>query len=105
MKNHKNIIKVDGKIIKYISFDPTYGCLYLKFSDEPVARTHEHSDYINIDFDAKGEIRGIEFIFVTRAFGNMKSVFVELARTYNRPNLKKVPSELKEDLKFVSSGK
>lgn len=102
MKNHKGMIKVDGKIIKYILLDPTYGCLYLKFSDEPVARTHEHSDYVNIDFDQKGEIRGVEFIFVKRAFGNMKNVFVELAKTYNRPQLEKVPSELKEDLAFVA---
>ena len=102
MKNHKGMIKVDGKIIKYISFDPTYGCLYLKFSDERIARTHEHSDYVNIDFDQKGEIRGIEFIFVKRAFVDMKNVFVELAKTYNRPQLKKIPSELKEDLAFAS---
>lgn len=102
MKNHKGIIKVEGKMIKYISFDPTYGCLYLKFSDEPVVRTHDHSDYINIDFDQKGEIRGIEFIFVKRAFGDMKNVFIELAKTYNRPQLKKVPSELKEDLAFTA---
>lgn len=101
MKNHKQIIKVDGKIIKYISFEPTYGCLYLKFSDEPVARTHEHSDYVNIDFDNKGEIRGIEVIFVKRAFGDMKNVFIELAKTYNRPQLEKVLSELKKDLAFV----
>lgn len=102
MKNHKGMIKVDGKIIKYISFDPTYGCLYLKFSDELVARTHEHSDDVNIDFDQKGEIRGIEFIFVKRAFGDMKNIFVELAKTYNRPQLEQVPFELKEDLASAS---
>lgn len=102
MKNHKGMIKVGGGMIKYISFDPMYGCLYLKFSDEPVSRTHEHSDYVNIDFDRKGEIRGIEFIFVRRAFGDMKNVFVELAKTYNRPRLEKVPAELKKDLAFAS---
>ena len=103
MKNHKGMIRVSGnRMIKYISFDPMYGCLYLKFSDEPVARTHEHSDYVNIDFHKNDEIGGIECLFVKRAFGNMKNIFVELAKTYNRPQLKKVPSELKEDLAFAS---
>ena len=32
----------------------------------------------------------------------MKNVFVELAKTYNRPQLEKAPSELKEDLAFVA---
>ena len=88
-------------MIKYISFDPMYGCLYLKFSDEAVARTHEHSDCVNIDFDKNNELVGIEFVGVKKAAGNLKQIFIELAKTYNKPELEKIPSELKKDLHFV----
>jgi len=101
MKTHRGQIKVEGKSIKEIRFDARFGCLYLLFSYNKIVKTHEHSDSVNIDFDGSGEVVGIEFVGVRKAGGNFKQVFVELAKTYNRPELKKVPSELKEDLAFV----
>lgn len=102
MKNgHKRQIKVTDKTIKEIRFDVDYGCLYLLFSHNETAKTKEHSSSINIDFDKKGELVGIEFVSVKKAAGNLKRIFVELAETYNKPELKKVPSELKEDLQFI----
>ena len=101
MKNHKGQIKVTGKTIKEIRFDVDFGCLYLLFSHNEIARTKEHSSNVNLDFDINGELVGIEFVGVKRAAGNLKRIFVELARTYNKPELEKIPSELKEDLQFI----
>lgn len=102
MKNgHKGQIRVAGKTIKEIRFDVDYGCLYLLFSHNEIVKTKEHSPSINIDFDKTGELVGIEFVGVKKVAGNLKQIFIELAKIYNKPELKKVPSELKEDLHFV----
>ncbi len=101
--SHKGKITIRGKMLQQISFDPEFGCLYLRFSQEEVCRTHEHSDYINIDFDKKGEIIGIEFLFVKAAAGNLNKCFIELSKTYNRPELKAIPKELNRVKKALDS--
>ena len=101
MQAHKGHINVKGKAIKEIRFDVDYGCLYLLFSHNKVVKTKEHSPSVNIDLDASGELVGIEFIGVKKAAGDFKRVFVELAKTYNKPELEKIPTELKEELAFV----
>ncbi len=100
MAHHRGQIKVDKKI-QQITIDPQYGCLYVQFSNEKIAKTVEHSPSVNIDLDKAGGIVGIEFVGVKKAGGNLKQVFVELAKVYNRPELKKVPTELKHDLAIV----
>ena len=97
---HRGHIKVDRKI-QQITIDPQYGCLYVQFSSEKIAKTVEHSPSVNIDLDKEGGIVGIEFVGVKKAGGNFKQLFVELAKVYNRPELKKIPSELKHDLAIV----
>lgn len=94
-------LPVKGKTIKEIRLDVDFGCLYLLFSYNKVSKTVEHSPSINIDFDNKNELVGLEFIGVKKAGGNFRRIFVELAKTYNKPELAKVPSELKKDLAFV----
>jgi len=101
MISPKHHFSVKGRTIKEIRMDAGFGCLYLLFSYEKICKTVEHSSSINIDLDKGGEMVGIEFVGVKKAAGNFKQIFVELAKVYNRPELKGVPSELKEDLAFV----
>ena len=98
---HKGIIKVRDKALQQISIDPQFGCLYLQFSGEEVAKTIEHTDFINIDLDKKGRLVGIEFVGVKKMRHGIKHIFLELAKIYNRPELKRVPAELKRDLALV----
>ena len=100
MTQHRGQIKIEKKI-QQITIDPQYGCLYMQFSSEKIAKTVEHSPAVNIDLDKEGGIVGIEFVGVKKAGGNFKQVFVELAKVYNRPELKKIPTELKHDLAIV----
>ena len=100
MTQHRGHIKTDKKI-QQITIDPQYGCLYLQFSGEKVTKTVEHSPSVNIDLDKNGALVGIEFVGVKQAGGNFKQVFIELAKVYNRPDLKEIPSELKQDLSIV----
>ena len=101
MATHKGRISVKGKSIKEIRFDVDFGCLYLLFSHNKVAKTIEHSPSVNLDFDSDGGLIGVEFVGVKKAGGNFKRIFIELAETYNKPELKAVPAELKKDLAFV----
>lgn len=101
MTQHRGHIKVDKKI-QQITIDPQYGCLYLQFSGEKIAKTVQHSPAVNIDLNKGGGLVGIEFVGVKKSGGNFKQVFVELAKVYNRPELKNIPTELKHGLAFVS---
>lgn len=101
MTGHKGQFNIKGKTIKEIRLDVDFGCLYLLFSHNKAVKTIEHSPSINIDLDDQNELVGIEFVGVKKASGNFKSIFVELAKTYKKPELANVPSELKKDLAFV----
>ena len=68
---------------------------------EKIAKTVEHTDFINIDLDKNGQLVGIEFVGVKKIKTGLRKIFVELAKIYNRPELKKIPSELKRDLAVV----
>ena len=96
MTQHRGRIEVKNKALQQITIDPQFGCLYLQFSNEKVAKTVEHSPSVNIDLDKNGGLVGIEFVGVKKAGGNFKQVFVELAKIYNRPELKNIPAELKQ---------
>ena len=101
MTIQKGIIQLKGHVLQQINIDPQGGCLYLQFRNEKVAKTLEHTDFINIDLDKKGKLIGIEFVGVKKFKQNMKSLFVELAKKYNQPELRYVPTELKHDLAFI----
>ena len=97
----KGIIRVKGHMLQQINIDPQYHCLYLQFSGERIAKTVEHTEFINIDLDKRGRLVGIEFVGVKKIRHGLRHIFLELAKVYNRPELKRVPSELKRDLAVV----
>ena len=99
--SHQGVIRVKDRALQQINIDPQFGCLYLQFSSEKIAKTVEHTDFINIDLDAKGKLVGIEFVGVKSIKPGLKHIFIELAQIYNRPELKRIPSELKRDLAIV----
>ena len=101
MTIRKGIIKVKDQVLQQISIDPQGGCLYLQFSGEKVTKTLEHTDFINLDLDKKGQLVGIEFVGVKKVKQGLKHIFVELAKIYHRPELRNVPSELKRDLAII----
>jgi uncharacterized protein YuzE len=45
-----------------ISFDPKYGVLYLKFSEDKISNTVEVDGGVLIDYGDKGQMMGIEII-------------------------------------------
>ena len=96
MHQHRGVINVKDKVLQQISFDPLFGCLYLQFSGNKIRKSREYTDFITIDFDDKGHLAGIEFVGVKRVLPRMNKIFIELAHVYNRPDLKKVPREIKE---------
>ena len=98
---HRGVIKIKNHSLQQISIDPQFGCLYLQFSQEKITKTVQHTDFINIDLDKKGSLVGIEFVGVKKIKRNMRRIFIELARVYNRPELKSIPKELKRDLAVV----
>lgn len=101
MTVHKGVIKIKGHVLQQISIDPQGGCLYLQFSNEKIAKTLEHTDFINIDLDKKRHLVGIEFVGVKQVKRGMKHLFVELAKKYKMPELRYVPAELKRDLAVI----
>jgi uncharacterized protein YuzE len=102
MTIRKGMINIKGQVLQQINIDPLGGCLYLQFSNEKVARTQEHTDFINLDLDKKGELVGIEFVGVKKFKAGLKQCFIELAKKYKRPELRQVPIELKKDLALLS---
>ena len=101
MTQHRVRINIKGMAIQQITIDPQFGCLYLQFNNEKIAKTVEHSPSVNIDLDKNGGFVGIEFVGVRKAGGSFKQVFIELAKIYNRPELRNIPTELKQDLAVV----
>jgi len=101
MSHNRGIIKVKDVVLQQINIDPQFGCLYLQFSNQKISKTVEHTDFINIDLDKKGQLVGIEFVGVKKFKAGLKACFIELAKIYNRPELKGIPAELKRDLAVV----
>ena len=60
--------------------------LYVQLSDEPISRTQEYGDECLIDFDARGDIVGAEFIMIDERFDLTRlpssDLFVEAVRSY-----------------------
>jgi uncharacterized protein YuzE len=54
-------LKEEGNRMK-ISFDPKYGVLYLKFSENKITNTVESDGGVLIDYGDSGQIIGIEII-------------------------------------------
>ena len=98
---HRGMIKIKNRSLQQINIDPQFGCLYLQFSNEKITKTIEHTDFINIDLDKSGQLVGIEFVGVKKIKRGLKHIFIDLAKIYNRPELKSIPAELKRDLAVI----
>jgi len=94
----KGVIRVDAEL-KTIEYDREVCCIYLKFSEERVAKTVEHvPDLINVDFDKDGKLVGIEFIGVKSLQKLDKNLFIQMSNIYHQPILKQVPHILQKEL-------
>ena len=47
-----------------VDYDPEADAAYVRFSEAPVARTHEESDVCIVDLDASGKLVGVELLSV-----------------------------------------
>ena len=101
MTIQKGIIKVKDQVVQQINIDPIGECLYLQFSNEKVAKTVEHTDFINLDFGKNGKLVGIEFVGVKKVTRGLKNICIELAKIYKQPELRNIPFELKRDLAVI----
>lgn len=50
--------------IREITYDPRAKAGYLYFNDKPIAKTVQHSGFINLDLDRKGGLVGIELMWI-----------------------------------------
>lgn len=48
-----------------LEYDLNVGALYIRLTDQRVARTREAGDNANVDLDADGRVAGIEVISIT----------------------------------------
>lgn len=62
-----------------ITYDPQAKASYIALSDEPVAKTVEYADFINLDLDGRGHLIGIELLWI-----RPRQVAVQIHRKLNR---------------------
>ena len=48
-----------------IKYDQLADAVYVKLTDEKIARTQKNSETVVVDFDAKGDVAGIEILDVS----------------------------------------
>ena len=77
-----------------ISFDPKYGVLYLKFSEDKIANTVESDGGVLIDYGDSGQIIGIEINQSIRLIKAHPRNFSDLCDELGEP-------EAKEDIDSV----
>lgn len=105
MIQRRGALSFKAKAIQQITVDPQFHCLYVQISSEKIVKTIEHNPFeglpaAHIDLDKEGNIVGVEIVGFKKANIN-KQLFIELAKVYNRPELRKIPTELKHDLAIV----
>lgn len=49
-----------------IEFDPIADALYLELSDSEVEKTEEIKPGVNMDYDADGNIVGVEILYISK---------------------------------------
>jgi len=80
-----------------ISIDPLAKATYVEFKDDKVAKTKEFTPETFLDFNAKGELLGIELLNPCRV------VFRKIAKKYHMPILNRLPIQpLKKIYQVVS---
>lgn len=84
-----------------ITYDPQARASYISLSDEPVAKTVEYADFINLDLDARGRLIGIELLWIRprKVTVQIHEKLNRLAQKYHIPDLRRLhPEKLAEVL-------
>lgn len=84
-----------------ITYDPQAKASYISLSDESVARTVEYADFINLDLNKKGDLIGIELLWMRprKVTVQIHQKLEQLAREYHMPELRRLhPEKLSEIL-------
>lgn len=90
MKETK-VIQVRSQKVPVITFDSETKAVYIKFSDNKVAKTIDDSEgnvIVTIDVDAKGNVIGVELIGI-KVFTITKTVKILSKRIKDLPDLAK----------------
>lgn len=88
MKETK-VIQVSSKKAPVITFDSETKAVYIKFSNNKVAKTIDDSDgnvIVTIDVDARGNVIGVELVGI-KAFTITKTVKILSKRIKDLPDL------------------
>jgi uncharacterized protein YuzE len=70
----------------YVTHSPTANALYIKLNDHTVAHTTKASDSVMLDFDADGQLIGIELLDVGEYVENPGTITYEQLTEANRPS-------------------
>ena len=84
-----------------VTYDPQAKASYIVLSDEPVAKTVEYADFINVDIDSKGGLVGIELLWIRprKVTVQIHRQLDQLAQEYHLPILRRLhPEKLAEIL-------
>ena len=91
---------MNAKILE-VTYDPQAKASYIALSDEAVANTVEHNDFINVDLDSKGRLVGIELLWIRprKVTVQIHRTLGQLADQYHIPILRRLhPEKLAEVL-------
>lgn len=84
-----------------VTYDPQAKASYIALSDEPVAKTVEYADFINLDLDKRGRLVGIELLWIRprKVTIQIHQKLDRLADEYHLPELRRLhPEKLAEVL-------
>ena len=84
-----------------VTYDPQAKASYITLSDEPVAKTVEYADFINLDLNSKGGLIGIELLWMRprKVAIQIHRQLSQLASQYHLPILRRLhPEKLAEVL-------
>ena len=84
-----------------VTYDPQAKASYIALSDEPVAKTVEYADFINLDLNSKEQLVGIELLWVRprKVTVQIHQKLNRLAEEYHLPILRRLhPEKLAEVL-------
>ena len=78
-----------------ITYDPQAKASYICFSERSVAKTVEYADFINLDLDDRGQLIGIELLWVRprQVTVQIHRKLDQLAREYRMPELRRLHHE------------
>jgi uncharacterized protein YuzE len=62
-----------------IKYDKEVDVIYIRFSNEKITESDENNPGIILDYDAKGNIAGIELLHASSRLGQVNSVEYEFA--------------------------